>query len=127
MGQWIALVRGINVGGRKTIAMSALRDVLADLGFCDVQSLLQSGNLLFCADHSAAELERLLTKEASSQLGIDADFLLRSGKQWTTIIAGNPFPDAARLDPSHLAVMCLQQKPTPTNVSRLEKTIPGRE
>jgi uncharacterized protein (DUF1697 family) len=128
MDTWVALVRGINVGGRMKIAMSELRDLLTGLGFADVRSLLQSGNLLFqCAGRSAVELEILIVKEVSDQLGMGVDFLVRGGKQWGKIVAKNPFPDHARHDPSHLAVMCLKDKPSQANVTQLENAISGRE
>lgn len=128
MEQWIALIRGINVGGHKKIAMADLRKLLTDLGFAGARSLLQSGNLLFqCAGRSAAELEILIAKKTSDQMGIEADFLVRSGKQWGKIVANNPFPEHAERDPSHLAVMCLKDKPSQANVAQLENAISGRE
>ena len=128
MDTWIALVRGINVGGRKKLAMADLRDLLTGMGFSDVQSLLQSGNLFFrCATHSAADLEQLLTEKAAKDLKIDTDFLVRSGKQWTKIVAKNPYPEDAERDPSQVAVMCLKQKPSRASVAHLEKAILGRE
>lgn len=128
MDPWVALVRGINVGGRKKLAMADLRDLLTGLGFTDVKSLLQSGNLLLkCRGHSAADLEQLLKEKVSSELGMELDFLLRSPTQWRKIVAGNPFAEQAGRDPAHLAVMCLKDKPSQTSVAQLQKAIPGRE
>jgi len=75
----IALIRGINVGGHKAVAMSELRDLLAGLGFSDARSLLQSGNLVFqSGSRTAVGLEHLLETEAEKRLGLRADFLVRS-------------------------------------------------
>lgn len=68
----IALLRAINVGGRKQVAMADLRDFLTQLGFGDARSLLQSGNLVFRGDtRSGAALERVLETEAAKRLGLE--------------------------------------------------------
>jgi uncharacterized protein (DUF1697 family) len=57
MSMHVALLRGINVGGRNRVAMADLRDLLGALGFAGATSLLQSGNLIFESDRpTGAEL-----------------------------------------------------------------------
>src|SRR2546421_405741 len=99
----IALVRGINVGGHKKIAMADLRALLESMGFADVKSLLQSGNLVFRrSDRTAsAAIERVLEAEAASRLALEADFFVRTAKEWRAIVDANPFPREARKDPGH--------------------------
>ena len=59
--QYIALLRGINVGGHASVPMADLRELVTSLGFSDVRTLLQSGNLLFRTEQQpVADLERLL-------------------------------------------------------------------
>src|SRR5688572_6487228 len=66
----VALLRGINVGGKNMVAMADLRALLDELGLTDGKSLLQSGNLVFRSERrTAAALEKLLEKEASRRLG----------------------------------------------------------
>jgi uncharacterized protein (DUF1697 family) len=128
MTSFIALVRGINVGGHKPIAMADLRGLLLTLGFHEPQSLLQSGNLIFKGDsRPAATIERLLEKEAEKHLDIQVDFLVRTAREWAEIIAKNPFPREAASDPSHLAVMCLKDAPTRESLTALKTAIVGRE
>ena len=68
----IALLRAINVGGNKKVAMADLRDFMAELGFRDVRSLLQTGNLVFRGKgQTSAELERTLENEARKRLHLD--------------------------------------------------------
>ena len=99
----IALLRGINVGGHKKVAMAKLRGLLADLGFTDVQSLLQTGNLVFRGGSSTgAGLERLLEIEAEKRLELRTSFVVRTGEELEAVIARNPFGEAAESDPSHL-------------------------
>jgi uncharacterized protein (DUF1697 family) len=67
----LALLRAVNVGGHAKVAMADLRDLLTQLGFTDVRSLLQTGNLVFRADGATdAQLERRLEQEAERRLAL---------------------------------------------------------
>jgi uncharacterized protein (DUF1697 family) len=124
----IALIRGINVGGHKLVAMSALRDLLTGLGFVDARSLLQSGNLVFRSTaKTGADLERVLELGAAKRLDLHADFVVRTPKEWTPVIARNPFPDKAKHDPSHLLVMFLKSAASAKAVAALQAAITGEE
>ena len=126
----IALLRGINVGGHKKVAMSALRDLFTRLGFVDTRSLLQSGNLVFRTDAGTAEgadLERLLEAEVARHLDLQTDLFVRTGEEWKAIIARNPFSLEAERDPGHLIVMCLKDAAGARNVTLLQKAISGPE
>jgi uncharacterized protein (DUF1697 family) len=128
MTVYIALLRGINVGGHQRVAMSDLRDLLAKLDFGDPRSLLQSGNLVFrSAKRTAAELERLLETEAEKRLGLRSDFFVRSAQEWQAIVARNPFPAEAERDPGRLLVMFLKDAPDAGSVAALEAAVTGRE
>jgi uncharacterized protein (DUF1697 family) len=108
--------------------MADLRDLLTRLGFRDVRSLLQTGNLVFQSDASAgARLERLLEVEAKKRLRLETDFFVRSGQEWRTVIKRNPFPRAAQSDPAHLVVMFLKDAPDAKSVKALQAAITGSE
>jgi len=126
---YIALLRGINVGGHKPVAMSDLRAMLAKLGFEDARSILQSGNLIFGGyARASGELEKLLEAEAGGKrLGLQADFLVRTAKEWRTIVARNPFRKAAESDPAHLVVMLLKTVPKADAIKAAQGAIAGRE
>jgi uncharacterized protein (DUF1697 family) len=125
---YVALLRGINVGGRAKVAMADLRDLFAALGFRDVRTLLQSGNVVFRAhDEPTADLERLLETDAAKHLDTHPDFLVRTAAEWVQIVAGNPFPDEAERDPGHLVVMALKQAPAAPAVKALQAAITGPE
>jgi uncharacterized protein (DUF1697 family) len=124
----VALLRGINVGGRNLVAMSDLRDLLGALGFAGARSLLQSGNLVFASDRpTGADLERLLEIETASRLGVTADYLVRSAAEWGPVIARNPFPEEAKRDPGRLVVMFLKAAPHARDVQALQAAIEGPE
>ena len=125
---YIALIRGINVGGHKAVAMSDLRDLLAGVGFDGARSLLQSGNLIFRSDaQTGAGLERLLETEAGKRMGLHADFFIRSAKEWREVVARNPFRKEAERDPGHLVVMFLKAAPKANDVKEVQAAIVGPE
>src|SRR4029077_16764688 len=79
----IGLLRGINVGGNKKVAMADLRGFLADLGFGEPRTLLQSGNVVFRSDSlTGAELERRLDSEAEARLGLKTGVFVRTPEEW---------------------------------------------
>jgi uncharacterized protein (DUF1697 family) len=124
----IALIRGINVGGHRAVAMSDLRDLLAGLGFAGARSLLQSGNLMFrCSAQTGASLERLLETEAEKRLGLRTDFFIRSAKEWSEVVARNPFCKEAERDPGHLVVMFLKSMANAKDVKAVNAAIVGPE
>ena len=128
MTTYIALLRGINVGGHNLVAMSALRDCCAALGLRGATTLLQSGNLVFQTEgRMGAALEEYLEQATSKRLKVTADYLVRSAKEWQKIIARNPFPKEAKKDPSHLVVMFLKSAPPADRVAALQSAIQGRE
>jgi uncharacterized protein (DUF1697 family) len=125
---YIALLRGINVGGHNAVAMAELRKLAADLGFSGVATLLQSGNLVFTAGkRSVNALESLLERETAERLGVTADYVVRSADEWKAVIAGNPFPKQAKDDPGHLVVVFLKTPSPPKSVEALRDSIVGPE
>jgi uncharacterized protein (DUF1697 family) len=125
---YFALIRGINVGGYKKIAMSDLREMLTKLGFQDAQSLLQSGNLIFRGGkRSPEQLERLLETETEKRLGVQAVFFVRTPEELKKAVARNPFPKEAERDPGHLLVMFLKDAPEKKSVEALQTAIVGSE
>ena len=127
MALTIALLRAVNVGGRK-LMMAELRQLMAELGFEGARTLLQSGNLVLDAGGLAgAELEARLEAATRARFGLATDYLVRTPAEWTSIVAANPFGDFARADPAHLLVMLLKAEPGPEAVAALRAAIVGRE
>lgn len=117
--RYVALVRGINVGRAKRVAMADLRKLVSDLGYEDVRSLLNSGNIVFSAaalmPGAAAAIEDALVLK----LGVAARVMVLSSTELSAIVSDNSLlalaDDHARLmvfviaDPSlheHVAVLC---------------------
>ncbi|MEO8909717.1 MAG: DUF1697 domain-containing protein [Gemmatimonadaceae bacterium] len=124
----IALIRGINLAGQRMVGMTDLRTFLTQLGFEDVRSILQSGNLVFAsASRTGAELERFLEAEGMKRFGMDMDFFVRTPEEWKGIIRQNPFRKEAELDPAHLVVLPLKSPPSAEVVAALQEEIKGSE
>lgn len=124
----IGLLRAVNLAGQSKVAMSDLRDLFATLGFGEVKTLLQSGNVVFESGKRVGNaLEHYLESETEKRLGLKTDFLVRTATEWATIVAKNPFPEEARKDPSHLVVMFLRDAPDKQSVAALQDAITGPE
>jgi uncharacterized protein (DUF1697 family) len=91
----IALLRGINIGSRRRVSMPELRALLEALGYGDVRTLVQSGNVVFTSRAAPATLERKLEKEIEKQLGVDPKVVVRTRDELAAAIDANPFPDTA--------------------------------
>ncbi len=116
-GRQIALLRGINVGRAKRIAMADLRTLVEDLGYQDVRTVLNSGNVVFTVPgkmrgSSAARIERAI----ETRLGVSSRVTVLTAAELATAIADNPLEDVAD-DPSRLLVTVLTN---PTDRARLK-------
>jgi uncharacterized protein (DUF1697 family) len=128
MATFIALLRAVNVAGHGQVAMSDLRRLLTDLGFDEVKSLLQSGNLVFSTTAgTGTRLEATLERESQGRLGLKTAFLVRTPKEIDAVVAANPFPAEAKRDPGHLVVVFLKDAPKAGAVEALRAAIKGPE
>jgi uncharacterized protein (DUF1697 family) len=128
MPLFIALFRGVNMAGHKKLAMSDLRTLAEHIGFAKVQTLLQSGNLIFsAASKSPTVLEATLERELAKRLKLATTALVRTAADWKAVVSANPFPGEARRDPSHLAVIFLKDKPSAKNLAALKSSLTGPE
>lgn len=124
----VALLRAVNLGSHNKISMADLRQFFIGLGFGDAQTLLQSGNVVFSGGSKAtAALEQTFEREARTQLGLDTDFFVRTGREWRELVDANPFPKEAKSDPGHLVAVVVREAIDPSTAAALQKAIPGRE
>ena len=102
------MLRGINVGGHNLISMARLRALYATLGCADVETYLQSGNVVFRRDRDAAGVGRRVERAIKRELGLDVRVIDRTHAELVTIVDGDVFPGA---DPSRRIVMFLAGQP----------------
>lgn len=115
----IALVRGINVGGRRRLRMADLRALLEDLGYGQVTTVLQSGNAVFTAGDSAAQVARRIEERLAGDHGLDVTVLVRSREELVAVVDGNPFSEATAT-PAKLHVAFLSDDPAPGRLAGIE-------
>jgi uncharacterized protein (DUF1697 family) len=109
---FIALLRGINVGKAKRIPMADLRELLMELGYSGVVTLLNSGNAVFRASTGApAKHATDITEAIKSRLSIDVPVIVKSARDLTAIVAENPLVNRGG-DDSRLLVAFVQHKKT---------------
>jgi uncharacterized protein (DUF1697 family) len=94
MASHVALLRGINVGGRNKIPMADLREVVTSLGYTGVTTYIQSGNVLFStADTDTAKLAAALETAIGERFGIWASVVVLSRDELAGVLAANPYQD----------------------------------
>ncbi|SCL53358.1 Uncharacterized conserved protein, DUF1697 family [Micromonospora citrea] len=124
MGRWVALLRGVNVGGAK-VAMADLRRLVAGLGHDDVKTYLQSGNVVFGSTARDAEaLARGIERAIADELGLTVPVLVRGGRELAAVAGGNPYADRED-DPTRLLVAFLATAPERSAAAAL--TVPDGE
>ena len=99
--RYLALLRGVNVGGHNLVAMRDLRRLFSSLGLADVTTYLQSGNVLFSTSGSAPA-EEALEQAILQELGVRTRVLLRRGAELAQICTANPFAGSVDVDPAQL-------------------------
>ncbi|MFZ2308272.1 MAG: DUF1697 domain-containing protein [Rhodoferax sp.] len=127
MPRFVALFRGINVGKAKRIAMADLRALLTSMGYDNVQTLLNSGNVVFNSSgtDSHQHAARIQTAVAES-LGVDSLVVVRSARDMAHVVADNPLAGQA-LDPSRLLVVLTKDENTLAALATLGLTDWGDE
>jgi len=110
MGRMVALLRAVNVGGRK-LPMAELRSLCGELGWRDVATYIQSGNVVFSADGMAEAIETQLEDAIARQYGFAAPVMVRTAAQWASYPPGNPFPQAAKDEPNRLMLLLSKRPP----------------
>lgn len=106
----VALLRAVNVGGRK-LPMADFRKQVIELGWENVATYIQSGNLVFDAECSPAEAEAALEALIRKHHGYEAPVIVRTRAAWAMYPDSNPFPAEAKETPGYLLMLLSKQPP----------------
>jgi uncharacterized protein (DUF1697 family) len=118
MASHVALLRGINVGGRNKVPMADLREVVTSLGHTGVTTYIQSGNVLFStADTDAAKLVAALESAVTERFGIRSSVVVLSRDELAEVLASNPYPDEQ--NPRLVHVVFLNGEPPQDLLARI--------
>ncbi|MEO8465547.1 MAG: DUF1697 domain-containing protein [Gammaproteobacteria bacterium] len=127
MTVFISMLRAVNVGGTSRIKMELLRAAYEALGFRDVRSLLQSGNVLFRTSiKDSRQLARRIKQELERKFGLEIEVVIRTLPELASIVDRSPVL-SPRADPAKLLVMFLAGVPDAQGQARLVKTHKGPE
>jgi uncharacterized protein (DUF1697 family) len=124
MARYVALLRGINVGGNNVIRMADLRACLEADGFDDVRTYIQSGNVVFSASGTPAKLTARLERALSAGFGYEATVAVRSARQFRAIVDAAPEGFGADRERYRSDVIFLMPPLTP---ARAIADVPARE
>lgn len=120
--RFIAILRGINVGTGRKVPMADLNKLCELLGLQQVQSYIQSGNLVFelAQPEPISELEIRLQKAFSEAFGFEIPVLIRTSEEWSNSIAQNPFMNEENMDIDRLHLTCLKEMPSPELLEKIK-------
>lgn len=117
--RYVALLRGVNVGGKNKLPMADLRDIFTAAGCTAAQTYIQSGNVVFEATSSLAErVPAIVTLAIRQRFGYDTAVVVRSSEELRQVAASNPFDTSG--DPRFIHVAFLEDTPSVEAVSRLD-------
>jgi uncharacterized protein (DUF1697 family) len=117
----IAMLRGINVGGSKPVKMQRLRASFQELGFKNVSTYLQSGNVVFQAPSSSpTSLASRIEQQIQKDFGFDVSVLVRTAGELSQVVTGNPFLKDKGMDTCWLHITFLSQAAPGTAAKSLE-------
>ena len=118
---WIALFRGINVGGRNLLPMATLREILGGFQLQNIRTYIQSGNVVFDGvDISPLDLTKKIAEGIQQRQGFSPSILLLTSAQLQAAADANPFPGATS-DPKSLHFLFLAERPVSPNLDFLQE------
>ena len=119
MHSHVALLRGINVGGNKKVAMAALREAVAGLGHADVATYIQSGNVVFSAGEAdSTALAKAIEEAVAGRTGVAARVVVLTRDDLARVVADTPYPDEQ--NPRAVHAVFFDAEPEPDMPARIE-------
>jgi len=105
MKTYIALLRGINVGGHRKMPMAELRDLLTKIGLSNVKTYIQSGNVIFkVAETNVNKMEKSIQKSIADYFGFEVSVMVRTREQMQKIFDNCPFSEDKKIN-SYFAIL----------------------
>jgi len=122
MAKYISILRGINVGGNRKILMKELKVLYEKLGFAEVETYIQSGNVVFESDLTllTADLEAKIEQAIIETFGFDVSVIIRTADEWAKSIVNNPFWKEKDADIDRLHLTCLKEVPSPELLEKIK-------
>lgn len=121
MNRYISILRGINVGGKRKMPMQELRQLLAEQGFNNIKTYIQSGNVIFDAEKekSQAELSEIISEAILGKWNFEVPVITFTGGELQQAIAENPFYEDKESDINRLHLTFLSEEPEPELLQKI--------
>lgn len=116
---YLALLRGINVGGHKKIKMADLKQTLESIGLSRVQTYIQSGNVLFESEEETARLQTKIEEEIYRVFGFQVPVMLRTSAELQRVLDHCPYSPDSLAEGDSIHVSFLTAAPTPEEIEKL--------
>ena len=124
MKTYLSILRGINVGGKRIIKMDALRQLFVELGFQNIQTYIQSGNVIFQSRKIDLEkLEQQITEAIGSKFNLDVPVIVKACEELKQVIESNPFLNDQTKDTAHLHLTFLSEKPDQLHLTKIKNDL----
>lgn len=121
MTKYISLLRGINVSGQKSIKMAELAAAYQSIGFEQVRSYIQSGNVIFEAENvENSLLAKKISEKIAVQWGFEVPVMVKTKQEWQAILAENPFLAQENIDKKNLHITFLSDIPSEANWQKIQ-------
>jgi uncharacterized protein (DUF1697 family) len=122
MQNYLAILRGINVSGQKKVNMNELKELFSGLGFINVRTYIQSGNVIF--EHESSdqkELISLIEQKIREKFGFDVSVLIRTAGELKAAIESNPFINMPGMDEEKLYITFLADEPQQAAIDKVSQ------
>jgi len=126
MAIYIALLRGVNVGGN-ILKMDRLRELCAQIGANNARTYVQSGNIVFEGQGSVSHWAETLERKLAGESRLPVSVVVRTAAEMSAVLAGNPFLEEKEIDTARLAVTFLPHPPTKPALAALSALKIGSE
>ncbi len=128
MTRFVSLFRGINVGGNKSVRIDALKELHTSLDLWDVQTYIQSGNVVFTSDNpNVAQIQKNIEDSFAQKFGFQVNVMVRTAGEFNVIIENNPFQNQPMKESKWIVAMFLASDPIGTAQDDIQKTYSGPE
>jgi len=128
MTTFVSLFRGINVGGHQAVRMDALKELHESLGLQEVQTYIQSGNVVFTSDDAdVTRIQKAIEDGFAQKFGFQVNVMVRTADEFNVMIENNPFQNQPMKESKWVVAMFLASHPVSTAREDIQKAYTGPE
>ena len=128
MSRFVSLFRGINVGGHQLVKMDALKELHTSLNLQDVQTYIQSGNVVFASDNmNVTQIQKDIEDGFAQKFGFQVKVMVRTANEFNMIIKNNPFQNQSVKESKWVVAIFLASDPISTALEDIQMTYSGPE